>query len=310
MPATLTPRQRFQRIMSHQEADRVPLDLSGTSLTSADPQVMFALRNALHIPSDMPAIESPHEQILTALDVDFRRVGNLIASGDQPYPGRPGYQVDMWRIVRKWTGQYWDIVDFPLRGTTIDDLDTFPWPDPARVIATAPLEEYRIAAQRLWETTDYVVVAEHPVYGVLELACWMCGFDDFLARLAGDRPYVHKLFNILLTFQKAIIREYYSAVGDFIHLTTSGDDFGAQSGPFMSPRMFHDTVLPYFSERIAFTRQFTQGYFWHHTCGSVFDLLPDLIAAGVDILNPTTGVISDLGVGSFMQIETPNKLSK
>jgi uroporphyrinogen decarboxylase len=201
-------------------------------------------------------------------------------------PDHPGYQIDMWGVVRQWTGQYWDIVESPLRNATLEDLDTFPWPDPARVIAQSPLEQYRAEAQRLWEQTDYVVVAEHPVYGVLELACWMCGFDDFLARIAGDRPFVFKLFDKLLALQKAFIEPYYKAVGPFIHLTTSGDDFGTQAGPFMSPQAFRETVKPYFAERIAFTRQFTLGYFWHHTCGSVHALLPDLIDAGVDMLNP------------------------
>jgi uroporphyrinogen decarboxylase len=189
-------------------------------------------------------------------------------------------------VVRKWTGQYWDIVECPLRGATSDDLDRYPWPVAARITDEAPLEQYRDQARQLYEHTDYVVVAEHPVYGVLELACWMCGFDDFLARIAGDRPFVFKLFDKLVSLQKAVVAPYYQALGSYIHLTTSGDDFGTQAGPFMSPRAFRETVKPYLAERIAFTRQFTGAYFWHHTCGSVYDLLPDLLEAGVDILNP------------------------
>ncbi len=292
---TYTPRTRFERIMRHQEADRVPIDLAGTSLTSADSQVIAALQTALGL-DDQPTgpYQAFDERILQRLNIDFRRVGNLIASGDAPFPGKPGYRRDMWGIVRKWTGQYWDIIESPLRDTTIADLDSFPWPDPAQVIAATPLEAYQREAERLWHETDYVVVAEHPVYGVLELACWMCGFDDFLARLAGDRAYVYRLFDILLALQKAFIEPYYKAVGPYIHLTTSGDDFGTQAGPFMSPRTFRETVKPYFAERIAFTRQFTHGYFWHHTCGSVFALLPDLLDAGVDILNPVQPGAKDM----------------
>lgn len=287
MTTSLTPRERFRRIMLHQQADRVPLDLAGTSLTGADAPVVAALQRALGLAGEPPdSYCAFDERILCALDIDFRRVGSLIASGDRPFPGRPGYRIDMWGIVRKWTGQYWDIVESPLRGASMADLDAFPWPDPARIVAQAPLDVYSQQARRLWEHTDYVIVAEHPVYGVLELACWMCGFDDFLARTAGDRPFVHELFGKLLVLQKAFIEPYYKAVGQFIHLTTSGDDFGTQAGPFMSPKAFRETVKPYFTERIAFTRQFTPGFFWHHTCGSVYNLLPDLIEAGVDILNP------------------------
>jgi uroporphyrinogen decarboxylase len=283
----LTPRARFKRIISHQEADRVPLDLAGTSLTTIDSGVAAALKKELGITGENQSeFDAFDESILQALDIDFRRVGRLIASGDRPMPGRPGYQVDMWGVVRAWTGRYWDIVTSPLKGATIDDLEAYPWPDSAAAISEVELENFRSEARRLWEKTDYVIVAEHPVYGVFELACWMCGFEDFLWRLAADKPFVHAIFKRLLAFQKEIIRPYYLAVGEYIHLTTSGDDFGMQTGPFMAPARFRELIKPYFSERIHFTREWTPAYFWHHTCGSVYDLIPDLVEAGVEILNP------------------------
>ena len=54
----------------------------------------------------------------------------------------------------------------------------------------------------------------------------------------------------------------------------------------MSLDMFRELILPYFSERIAFTKKYTDAFFKHHTCGSVHLFIPDLIKIGVDILNP------------------------
>jgi len=286
LPA-MTPRQRFACVMAHQEADRIPLDLAGTSLTGIDPQAADRLRDLLGFKGEPPGpYRAFDERILLALDVDFRRVGGLIANGERLVPGRSDRSIDMWGVTRAWTGQYWDIINPPLKGATLDDLAAYPWPDPAAWIDQAQLLAFREEARRLWEKTDYVVVAEHPVYGVFELACWMCGFDDFLLRVAGDPDFVRRLFDILLNLQKAFIRPYYLALGDFIHLTTSGDDFGMQTGPLISPRAFRGLVKPYFAERIAFTRQFTRGYYWHHSCGSVHALIPDLLDCGVDVLNP------------------------
>jgi len=279
-----SPRARFAAIMAHQEADRVPLDLAGTALTSADPQVVAGLRQLLDLPASQES--GFDEPLMCALDVDFRHIGDLIGTASWLMPGRTDRQVDIWGVERAWTGQYWDIVHSPLRGATLDDLASFPWPDPAATIDQARLEQFRCEARRLWEETDYVVVAEHPVFGVFELACWMCGFDDMLARLVSDRPFVHALFKKLLTLQKAYIQPYYQAVGPYIHLTTSGDDFGMQTGTFMSPRAFRELIKPYFAERIAYTRELTSAYYWHHTCGSVHTLIPDLIEIGVNILNP------------------------
>ncbi len=287
MHAELTPRERFRRIMAHQEADRVPIDLAGCSLTTAYGEVEDGLRRLLGLEGGRPEGDlSFDERILEALGTDFRGVGGLVQLPGREHPTIPGRGVDMWGVEREWTGQYWDIVRYPLRGATVADLETYPWPDPDECIEAAPLDAYRERARRLYEETDYVVVAEHPVFGVLELACWMCGFDDFLLRMAADPEFVHAFFRRYLDFQKRVIEPYYAAVGPYIHLTTSGDDFGTQRGPFLSPAMFREFIAPCFAERIAFTRRFTDAYYWHHTCGSVHALLPDLIDVGIDILNP------------------------
>jgi len=295
MPNALTPRERFRRIMHHQEADRVPIDLAGCSLTGACGAVEDGLRRLLGLDGGRPKTSAYFdERILEALGVDFRDVGGLVGYGDHPHPTKPGRRVDIWGVERTWSGQYWDIVHYPLRGATLRDLERYPWPDPERCVEAAPLGRYRERARRLYEESDYVVLAEHPVFGVLELACWMCGFDDFLLRLAAEPEFVHSFFRRYLDIQKRFIAPYYEAVGPYIHLTTSGDDFGTQRGPFLSPGMFREFIAPYFAERIAFTRQFTDAYYWHHTCGSVHALLPDLIEAGVDILNPMQPGATDM----------------
>ncbi len=130
------------------------------------------------------------------------------------------------------------------------------------------------------------MVGEHPVFGVLELACWLCGYDDFMMRLAAEPEFVHLLFQKILDFQQAIIALYYGKLGPYLHLTTSGDDFGTQKGLFISPAMWREYVQPYMQQRIAYTRQFTDAVYMHHSCGAVFDIIPDLIAIGVGILNP------------------------
>jgi uroporphyrinogen decarboxylase len=50
--------------------------------------------------------------------------------------------------------------------------------------------------------------------------------------------------------------------------------------------MFSIMVAPYMEERIRHTRLFTDAAFFHHTCGAVRPLIPELIRIGVDILNP------------------------
>ena len=284
----MTYRERFSVIMHHKEADRVPFDLCGTSLTGIDhPDTVNKLRQILGISDKYDGwYQKFDERILKYLDIDIRRVGDILEPENSMTRMLSATEsIDCWGVKRVFTGLYWDIKDPPLKGATIEDLDKYPWPNPD-MINIKQIENYRDQAKKLYLETNYVVCAEHPVYGILELGCWMCGFDEFLLKMALEPEFVIKFFDIVLKYQKKVIELYYGAIGEYIHFTTSGDDFGTQNGPFISPSMFNELIVPYYKERISYTKKFTNGYYFHHTCGSVFSLIPYIIEAGVDILNP------------------------
>lgn len=280
-------RERFARTLAHREVDRPPLDLAGTSLTSMHPVAASRLTEYLGF-SGPPSgrYTKFDERILRYFDIDFRRVGDILEpESSLAQEISPTERIDVWGVRRVYTGRYWSIVGHPLRGATRDDLRKFSWPDPERISADL-IDQFEAEARYLFYETDYVVCAEHPVYGILELGCWMCGYDDFLMRLIVEPDFVREFFDIILTYQKKIIDIYYGAIGPYIHLTTSGDDFGMQSGPIISPEIFQELIFPYFAERIAHTKKYTEAVYLHHTCGSVVQLIPSFIDMGVDVLNP------------------------
>jgi len=288
----MTYRQRFDHTMRHEKTDRPPRDLAGTSLTGIeDGKTAAGLAAYLNVDKNPPPgpnldwYRKFDDRVLRALDIDFRRVGDILEPASPLAFESETERVDCWGVKRVFTGMYWDIKDPPLSGSELGDLAKYPWPK-AENLNMAQIARYADEAKRLYEETECVVCAEHPFYGVMELGCWMCGFDEFLLKMALEPEFVHTFFDIVLEYQKKVIKLYYGAVGPYIHLTTSGDDFGTQKAPFISPAMFGELVAPYYKERIRLTKQYTRGYFFHHTCGAVFDLLPALIGAGVDIINP------------------------
>jgi len=280
-----TYRERFRLTLEHREVDRPPMDLSATDMTGIDgnPRRLAPL---LGIQSSRASGEELDEEVLRALDIDIRDVGGILAP-ESPLARRISdtERTDVWGIGYRWNGHHFEAVGRPLAGATVADLERYPWPDPER-LDRGQIERIRARARFLREETPYVVCARHPYYGVLELGCWMCGFDDFLCRLAAEPEFVSRFFGILLAYQKRVDEIYYGAVGRYIHYTTSGDDFGAQTAPFLSPSMFREAVLPYLRERIAHIGTFSEAAFFHHSCGSILPLIPDLIGAGVRILNP------------------------
>lgn len=278
--------KRFEETMKHRPVDRPPIDIGGMSLTSMSQGCQKSLRQALGFTGEpIPTNTGVDERILQWAGTDFRSVGGLV---NLPSPHSRTIDelnnVDCWGTPYRLVGSYWEIVSPPLRGATVEDLDAYVWPEPR--VPENMLVKWEADAKRLHEEGKYVVVAEHPVFGILELACWMCGYDDFLLKIMADPDFVKKFFDKVLEIQLKVVEQYYSVLGPYITLTTSGDDFGMQSRPLLSPEMFEEVIAPYFSARIARTKEIGKCYYWHHSCGSIFELLDKIIACGVDILNP------------------------
>jgi uroporphyrinogen decarboxylase len=75
-------------------------------------------------------------------------------------------------------------------------------------------------------------------------------------------------------------------VDGYVQVVAQGDDLGTQLSPWIAPDMNRTLIKPYHQRLYDFIHSKTQAKVFMHSCGSVFDLIPDLIEAGVQILNP------------------------
>ena len=277
-------RKRFEEIINHREADRVPFDFNGTALTACMPEVTKKLADYFSISADNDA--EAEEQIQKIFDIDFRKVGTLFFP-DSEYADRSksGQYTDSWGIVRSFQGMYWDITYSPFRDMELRDLKSYKWPS-VKGISRKLMDDITEKAKRLYNDTDYVVVAEHPVLGYLELGCWIFGFDDFLYRLLAEPETTGWFFENYNKYVMDVNELYYGNIGKYIHVTTSGDDFGTQNSLFMSPEVFAGDIVPWYKKRITDLKQYTDAKYFHHSCGSVYRILDNIIEMGVDILNP------------------------
>jgi len=290
----MNSRERFECTMNHKVLDRVPIDIGGTLLTGMRPRCQEGLHRLLGFSENGGEKDKGiDERILKWAGTDFRSVGAIVNLPSK-HTRTISLQahIDCWGIRRDIVGGESQITQSPLRGASLDDLKSYQWPEAH--VNEEQLAKWGNQARELRGQNQYVIVAEHPVYGILELGCWMCGYDDFFLKLAEDTDFVRFFFDKLLEIQLAVIEQYYSVLGSHIDLTTSGDDFGSQRGPLLSPMMFESLIAPYFAARIKRTKELAQCYYWHHTCGSVVKLLDQIIDCGVDILNPIQTSAADM----------------
>lgn len=279
-------RTRFEKTVNFIQPDRPPLDLNGTSLTSFHEE--FMKKFITYHGMDAIDFDDAVEKIMQHYDIDFRRVGALFKPETiitDNSKRSQGEYTTCWGITWTKYGYYWEITHNPLKNASFEEIKAFPWPD-ASDIDMDLLKRQTEKAKRLYYDTDYVVVAEHPVYGYFELGCWMFGFDDFLYRIAGEPEVAEWFFANYHKYVTDLNELYYGSLGRYIHLTTSGDDFGMQNGPFISPDMFKEMIAPWYSKRISQIKAICGTRFFHHSCGSVYRLMDTIIDMGVDILNP------------------------
>lgn len=73
---------------------------------------------------------------------------------------------------------------------------------------------------------------------------------------------------------------------DVVDILRFGDDLGMDSGPFMQLATYRKLFKPRHAMLCRYVKTHSQMHTFLHTCGSIYKLIPDLIDAGFEILNP------------------------
>src|SRR5271157_405439 len=154
-------------------------------------------------------------------------------------------------------------------------IEDFLWPDPAEHMYPA-------------ECRDLVdnVPADYPVFAIL----WSAHFQDVLAAFGMAKAFVRmkKAPAIFNAVQEKII-EFYLKANDIFYKATEGhldailigNDYGGQTKLLLSPAQIREFALPGAKRLIDQAKEYGVKVIYH-SCGSIYDIIPDLIALGVD----------------------------
>ena len=110
--------------------------------------------------------------------------------------------------------------------------------------------------------------------------------DNFLAMLGEEPERAHRFLDALVEIHLRNMERFLGAVGRYIDVIVFGDDLGAQNSPQISPRMYREFFKPRHAILWARAKQLADVKVMLHCCGAVRPLLPDIIDAGLDAINP------------------------
>ena len=116
--------------------------------------------------------------------------------------------------------------------------------------------------------------------GVRDIAEWYM-------TTAARPDYVHAVFEQQCEVGLRNLETLIEIFGDLVQVAViTGTDFGTQRGPFIKPSAYRDLYKPYHVRVNELVHRRTNWKTFIHSCGSVYDFLPDFIDAGFDVLNP------------------------
>ncbi|HNS50534.1 MAG TPA: uroporphyrinogen decarboxylase family protein [Anaerolineae bacterium] len=289
-------RERVRQALDHKEADRVPFDLGGTGLTTIHVDGYRRLRDYLGLPPVQVQIMAQAEQLAVVdedvarrLDTDVRLLLPGLAHGFEYVvraEGEYDAYTDEWGIGWRKPqvgGFYYDMYRHPLSGAqSLSDVKAHHFPDPLDPGRFATLREQAEAARAKGKATALA----GPCAGVLEVYSWMRGYEGFYIDLAANQEMVGYALDQMVDFKCAYWEKALAELDGLVDVVIEADDMAGQQSLLLSPRTYRKLIKPRHHRLFDFIKAQAPVRVFFHSCGAVVPLIPDLIEAGVDILNP------------------------
>jgi len=168
-----------------------------------------------------------------------------------------------------------------------EDVDKFDWPDPERYL------DRKESERRVKAVSDHYIRM-----GVL----WSAHFQDTCSAFGMEKALMVMLTNPEMF--KAVIDKitdfylranelFYESTRGYLDCVLIGNDFGSQTGLMVDPDSIREFVLPGTKRLIEQAKSYGVKVM-HHSCGSIFPIIEDLIRLGVDIVHPIQALAKDM----------------
>ena len=270
-------RSRVLAAIAHREPDYVPVGLKATD------DVLERLRRHFGV-SDL-------DDLMRILPVDVYGCFNNCLYGVYPeYVGGPprvlypdSYPDGSWDTIygykRHWVasagGRTDEVISAPLADASIADLKGHDWPQ-------ADWFDYSTLSRQCQEAGDYAVMFH---LGGLGHVANLIGFQRMLTDMLLDPPFVETCFDRITGFYVEFLDRVLEAAQGGIDIMCIQDDFGTQQRPLMSL----DTYRRFYKPRHK--RMFEVAHrhgvkVMMHSCGAIWDFIPEFIEIGAHILDP------------------------
>jgi uroporphyrinogen decarboxylase len=199
-------------------------------------------------------------------------------------PNQP-LHVGVWGIETKTVsygpGAYEEFVGHPLAGMEKpSDLDRIQWPSPGW------FDYDSLRRQVATHGRDKAIQLSVQSSGnPFEIYTCMTGMEEAMLNLLDNPELVEAAHERICAYFEQKFKRCVAALDGRVDLAFFADDLGGQTGLLISRETYRQAIQPFHRRLIRHGRQLVpEVKAMFHTDGAVFDILPDVIDAGVDVL--------------------------
>ncbi|UWP58307.1 uroporphyrinogen decarboxylase family protein [Ruminococcus gauvreauii] len=171
--------------------------------------------------------------------------------------------------------------------------ETIDYTDPEAFVASLPMmheEHVRTLERRAklyYENTEYAL---HGTFVMNDLFGFNIGghtYSDWLVLLVTEPDYCRTHVEAMVDWTIENLGIYLQGTGKYLHsVLISTADFGGQASELISPDVFAEVYVPAYRRISDYIHKNFGVKVMMHCCGSIRNLIPHMIEAGIDILNP------------------------
>ena len=259
----MNSKQRVHAALKRQPVDRVPIFM------------WFHPRTAQRFAK---LLEIPAEYVSEAMGDDIRQtwVNNNYAMEGITHEKDGDWHIDFWGI--KWVkeGFFNQIAGFPLINASKQQVLDYKFP-------TEHIDELMDNMIPVIRAADKYFIGCDVSPCVFEMYWRLGGLEKTMLEMVAEPELTEEMFKRCADFSIQLAQTACQRFG--LDWLWTGDDVASQLSMMMSPQSWRDMIKPHL-KRVNDVGKSHSLWVAYHSCGAVRTIIPDLIEAGVDILNP------------------------
>ncbi len=267
----MNARERILSLLSGEKSDQVPFDIWYT------PEIKKQLMEHFQVTDEQQLWRLMKIDKIVWLAAPYKDLGEPTMDSEGRSIRTNEWGSGIRTVAHSLDGSYEEVVSYPLaEAETLEDIEAHPWPDADRF-------DYEHLLQSCNENKEWTRMLFF--ISIFEIYCKLRPMDFSLMDLYVEEELADAIIEKIFTLQKRYIEKAFEVCGDAIDIVYLSDDMGMQDRQLISVEVWEKRFREPYRQLIELIHS-KGAYAFYHSDGAAFPIIEQMVALGVDIINP------------------------